>query len=445
LKISSKIAIFYLFSTILLSLFISLTLYISYARDLEIMVDEHLSEDTEQIKFLMDHSMQNQPSLKHILFEEYWLKITKNNQTVYTSEIAKSIPIPVDKIADNSTVIVDTKYINFTGNYDVIFRVHVKKYADGTSIVLAIAIDDSISENYKKLITILLTTLVIISVLVYFLMRYLLAPLTDISLTLRKLSEDKFNIGFTKKSDDEIGFLIESINLTFEKLRSHFTYQKNFLTIMSHELKTPLSVIKNHIEHAIEREDTPLEIKQKFANDLEQISKLNQLIHRLLLLTRLEEKTIIPKIELFNMSDLAVELSLFFSDLSESQNKRFTSSIVGEIFVNGDRELLYRAIFNILDNAIKYTPEDKEILFSLEPIDETTVLLSIKDEGGGIEHEIVKTVENSMFVKSTYDKDGIKNGVGLRLIIAILKLHNLDYKIESSKIGSVFKIFLKIL
>ena|GEM_PF-6760071 len=445
MKISSKIAIFYLFSTILLSLFISLTLYISYARDLEIMVDEHLSEDTEQIKFLMDHSMQNQPSLKHILFEEYWLKITKNNQTVYTSEIAKSIPIPVDKIADNSTVIVDTKYINFTGNYDVIFRVHVKKYADGTSIVLAIAIDDSISENYKKLITILLTTLVIISVLVYFLMRYLLAPLTDISLTLRKLSEDKFNIGFTKKSDDEIGFLIESINLTFEKLRSHFTYQKNFLTIMSHELKTPLSVIKNHIEHAIEREDTPLEIKQKFANDLEQISKLNQLIHRLLLLTRLEEKTIIPKIELFNMSDLAVELSLFFSDLSESQNKRFTSSIVGEIFVNGDRELLYRAIFNILDNAIKYTPEDKEILFSLEPIDETTVLLSIKDEGGGIEHEIVKTVENSMFVKSTYDKDGIKNGVGLRLIIAILKLHNLDYKIESSKIGSVFKIFLKIL
>ncbi len=443
MKISLKIALFYLLSTLLLTLFLSLTLYTSYAKDLETMVDEHLSEDTEQIKFLLDNKIQNSPSLKRILFEEYWLKITKGNDTLYASNIAKTIVIPADKIVDNTTVTIDTKFVNFTGNYDVILRLHVKKYDDGTSIVIGIAMDNSITENYKKLITVLLSTLVIISVLVYLLMNFLLKPLMHISFTLRKLNEEKFNIGFTKESDDEIGFLVESINLTFEKLRSHFTYQKNFLTIMSHELKTPLSVIKNHIEHAIEREDTPLEMKQKFASDLEQISKLTQLIHRLLLLTRLEEKTLIPKNAQFSLSDLADELCLFFADLSESQNKIFESHITENIFVIGDRELMYRAIFNILDNAIKYTQEDKKIELVLERGAYDTALLYVRDEGEGIEPEAVRSAENSMFAKSTYDKDGIKNGIGLRLVIAILNLHELGYSIESDKNGSKFKIFFK--
>lgn len=407
------------------------------------MLDEHLIEDSEQIKFLVDNNIYSSTSLKRILFEEYWLKITKNDTVLYVSDIAKSIDIPSEKIADKTTLTVKTNQINFTADYDVIFRLHVKDYDDGTNIILGISMDNSIKQNQKKLATIFLITLIIISALFYYLVNFLLKPLVNISLTLRRLSQEKFSLGFIQESDDEIGFLIESINLTFEKLRNHFTYQKDFLSIMSHELKTPLSVIKNHIENAIAREDIPLIMKQKFSNDLEQISKLNQFIHRLMLLTRLEDKTIIPKNIRFDLSELSHELCQFFTDLADSQNKIFTSEISNQIFIIGDRELMYRAIFNILDNAIKYTSEEKEIQFILKNTGQKTAVLQIKDQGEGISEDVILTAENSMFAKSIYDKDGIKNGIGMRLIIAILNLHTLQYKIESTQNGSIFNIFFK--
>jgi len=407
------------------------------------MLDEHLIEDSEQIKFLLDNNIYSSTSLKRILFEEYWLKIIKNDTVLYVSDIAKSIEIPPEKISDKSTLTVKTNQVNFTADYDVIFRFHVKNYDDGTNIILGISMDNSIKQNQKKLATIFLITLLIISALFYYLINFLLKPLVNISLTLRRLSQEKFSIGFIQESNDEIGFLIESINLTFEKLRNHFTYQKDFLSIMSHELKTPLAVIKNHIESAIEREDIPLVMKQKFSNDLEQISKLNQFIHRLMLLTRLEDKTIIPKNIRFNLSELSQELCQFFTDLADSQNKIFTSEISNQIFVIGDRELLYRAIFNIVDNAIKYTSEGKEIQFILKRTGSKAAVLQIKDQGAGISEDVIMTAESSMFAKSIYDKDGIKNGIGMRLIIAILNLHTLQYKIESTHSGSIFNIFFK--
>ncbi|WP_096045586.1 HAMP domain-containing sensor histidine kinase [Sulfurospirillum diekertiae] len=408
------------------------------------MLDEHLTEDSEQIKFLLDNNIYSSTSLKRILFEEYWLKITKNDTLLYVSDIANSIAIPPEKIADRTTLTVKTNQINFTADYDVIFRLHVKHYDDGTTIILGISMDNSIKQNQKKLATIFIITLIIISALFYYLVNFLLKPLVSISLTLRRLSQEKFSLGLVQESNDEIGFLIESINLTFEKLRNHFTYQKDFLSIMSHELKTPLSVIKNHIENAIEREDIPLVMKEKFSNDLEQISKLNQFIHRLMLLTRLEDKTIIPKSIRFNLSELAHELCQFFTDLAESQNKVFTSEISNQIFIVGDKGLIYRAIFNIVDNAIKYTPEEKEIHLILKCIDPKTAILQIRDQGEGISEEVIMTAESSMFSKSIYDQDGIKNGIGMRLIIAILNLHTLKYKIQSTQNGSIFTIFFKI-
>jgi len=405
-------------------------------------IDEHLAEDSELIKGAIDSDRVGVANLtKYKIFDKYWLKIITNDGKVYKSHIAEIIPIDLNKIVDGVTITVDTKFVNFTGDYDVILRLYVKKFDDGSSIIIGLPLDNDLAESYKKLIVKLVITLILISISIFFMTKFLLRPLADISLSLRRLSEDKFYRGFVKKSDDEIGYLVDGINTTFEKLKNYYTQQKNFLTIMSHELKTPLSVIKNHVEFALARDDVPLDIKSKFANDLEQISRVNQFIHRLLLLTRLEDSTILPDISIFNLSELLEELTLFFVDLAEAQNRKLLYNIEQNITVQGDKELLNRAISNIIDNAVKYTPDGKSVSVSLKTTD-NFIVLSIMDGGEAIPSNIISAAQNSRFISSQYDADGVKNGIGLRLIIAILNLHGITYTINQTGDGNLFEIYL---
>jgi signal transduction histidine kinase len=445
LKISSKIAIFYLVTTVLLTFFLSSTLYFVNQNALNKITDEHLMEDGELIKDAMEQSGGDITALtSHKMFEKYWLKITKNSHVVYESPVARIAPILSQHIADGATVTIDTKFVNFTGDFDVILRLHVKTFDDGTTIIIGLPLDHRISESYKKFAIILFATLILISVSVNFLTRSLLKPLKNISMTLRKLSEEKFYQGFAKKSNDEIGYLVEGINATFEKLRNHYAHQKNFLAVMSHELKTPLSIIKNHVEFALARDDVPIDLKGKFSNDLEQISRLNNFIHRLLLLSRLEDSAILPNFSTFDLSELLGEMTLFFGDLAEAQDKNLVCDTQQNIFIRADKELLGRAISNIIDNAIKYTPEGKSVFVSLKISDSSTVILSVRDGGESIPKEVINAAENSRFVSSQYDSDGVKNGIGLRLVIAILKLHDMAYNITRDECGNLFEIYPRL-
>lgn len=441
MKIRTKFAFFYLFSTLTMAVFFTFALYEIGTGEVMHMADADMSKNIELVKdFIKSDNTAKISVSENSMMQKYWLRIIRQDKTVlFESNIAKILPLPDNKLIDGHTLTVYTDFVNFTGNKDVILRIKKSVDANGATIIMGYLLDDSMAYNYEKTVVVFLAILVLITIFVYFILTFVLRPLKDISEVLHGINEAKLNVRLKKYSNDEIGMLSSSLNALLEKLEKSFDSQKSFLSLMSHELKTPLSIIKTHIEQAIMDGSVPLELKSKFSKDLEQISRLDQFILRLLLLTRLEENSILLDIKLFNLSELVEEISDFIGDIAVSDDKELVLDIDDNIFVKTDKVLLHRAIINLCENAVKYSPVGKKVFVSLKKQNDFALLV-IKDEAGGIKPDILQKAED----KLPFVAHGFVSGLGLRLAIMLLKASDIGYTFDIEEgVGTTIEIKLK--
>lgn len=422
-----------------MAVFFAIAMYETSTKEIIRLTDIQMSKDSELISAMLKANTELKSSaVEKSVLQKYWLMIVKKDKTVlFESEMAKILPIPEDKLIDNHTLTVYTEFVNFTGNKDVILRVKKSVKEDGTLVIMGYPLDEDMAYSYEKTAVAFVAVLILITIFVYFFLTFVLRPLREISDILSGINEAKLNIRLKRYTNDEIGMLSSSLNSLLEKLEKSFASQKSFLSLMSHELKTPLSIIKTHIEQAIMDDSSSLELKGKFSKDLEQISKLNQFISRLLLLTRLEENSVLLDLKTISLSKLLGDISYFVEDMALSDNKELVLDIQDDICIKADKVLLYRALINLCENAIKYTHEQEKIFISLKKSG-SSALLVIKDTAGGIKPEILQKAEE----KLPFAAVGSVSGLGLRLAIMLLKASGIKYafKIDSG-VGTTIEIY----
>jgi two-component system, OmpR family, sensor kinase len=186
------------------------------------------------------------------------------------------------------------------------------------------------------------------------------------------------------RGDDEVARLGVAVNRMFERLEKSFSALHRFTAEASHELKTPLMVLRAGVERALRNPRTPPESLQALDESLDQINWMAELLDSLLTLARADEGRLPLAMEDFDLRDLVAEASETASMLAESSGLTVTSAIPETpVPFHADRNRIRQLLLNLVTNAVKYTPAGGEISLGLQPQPDA-VVLTVADTGIGI-------------------------------------------------------------
>jgi len=243
------------------------------------------------------------------------------------------------------------------------------------------------------------------------------------------------------QSKDEIGELVNTFNQMISRLETSFNQIKQFSSDVSHELKTPLTVLKGEIEVLKLSSRSIQEYENALPSLLEEVEKLQNMINNLLMISNLETQKQDKNYDLVNLNECILEAFDTVYKLAEIRNQKVEISDLPFCQIRGDRELLIRLFRNLLENAVKYTPEKGEIKLRLLE-ENTQIIIEVSDNGNGIETEHLGRIFDRFYrvdKSRNWGKGG--SGLGLAIVQNIVQLHRAEITVESTPgSGSIFKV-----
>ncbi|MCF0162360.1 MAG: HAMP domain-containing histidine kinase [Fusobacterium necrophorum] len=310
---------------------------------------------------------------------------------------------------------------------------------DGLQIDISNNVEHFIQESQNDflynsvLITIFITF--ITGVLTYFIIGYILKPLHDFTNHIKKTKIDDSDNNIAILTDStEILSLQDSFNIMLKRIESDFQTQKQFSANAAHELRTPLAIMKTKIEVFNKQKHTDIHEYFSLINSLEeQIDKLSAISQILLEMT--EIKTIIKK-DTVSLAEITEEVVCDLTHLA-IQKKISIEQHNGDAIICGNDVLIYRAIYNLIENAIKYNKPSGQIIIDISSKKDMGVF-SIFDTGTGIPPADQQYIFEPFF-RADKSRNSAVNGVGLGLSLVneIVKQHLGLIKIsESSCLGT---------
>jgi heavy metal sensor kinase len=274
-----------------------------------------------------------------------------------------------------------------------------------------------------------------------------LSPIGYIVSKARSITSNNLNERLAARgTDDEMDHLIRTINEMIGRLENSFKRISEFTADASHELKTPLCALRGEAEVLLSRERAPEEYQEGLAHFVERFDYLNRLINDLITLSRFDSSQLELERIPIRLDLLIKDICSLFQVLAEQKKITLEMNSNQEIMVVGDRARLQQLFTNLIDNAIKFTPEGGAIWVTVER-NNGAIKVNIKDNGIGIPVE-----EQEKVFKRFYRVDKSRSretgGVGLGLSIAeqIAQAHQgkIEVKSELNR-GSTFTVHFPIL
>ncbi|GBD92370.1 signal transduction histidine-protein kinase ArlS [bacterium BMS3Abin04] len=300
--------------------------------------------------------------------------------------------------------------------------------------------------NFMRLMLIALPVAIILAGFGgYFLTKKFLSPIDEIADKARRIGEENLKERLPViNPDDEFGNLARVFNEMLERIQKSFVRLKRFTSDAAHELRTPLTAIRSIGEVALQDYKDAKYYREIIGSMLEENRQLTHLVDNLLFLSRTEVKnfkTHLTKLELKSFTQETVE---FINVLAEEKKQTIIVKCESEIIVNADRTLLQQALLNLLDNAIKYSPENSEILVKVNIAEDNSAVIEVKDNGPGIPGEhLVKIFERFYRVDKGRSREMGGSGLGLAIARRAITAQGGTLTVKSEVgVGSSFKIIL---
>ena len=313
--------------------------------------------------------------------------------------------------------------------------------------------------------SVIATTIIILlsSVCTYFLTKKALTPLQKLTSEVSQIQAQNLSTQLpVPNSKDEIAQLTSSFNEMLTRLDNAFSTQKQFSANAAHELRTPLAVLQTNLE-VFEKKQEPemVEYQQLFTMIKEQTARLSQLVGTLLDMTNLKS---VPRTDHVSLEELVDEvfcdldpvaekagISIHFDDSSSQDwhtdvHTPDASALNNNIRnITGSYVLLYRAVYNLVENAIKYNRPNGSVTVSVKEKNGQAMIL-VKDTGIGISPENQKKIFDPFFrVDKSRSRAMGGAGLGLALVDSIAKEHRGTVKVlESSSAGSTIVLMLPV-
>jgi heavy metal sensor kinase len=246
-------------------------------------------------------------------------------------------------------------------------------------------------------------------------------------------------------ANDELDRLAETLNEMLTRLEAAFTEMRQFTADASHELQTPLTILRGEVEIALRAERSPEEYVRVMKSALEEIERISLLVEGLLLLARSDAGVLKMDLKPLDPMALVEDVLGRLGPLARARSVALSLGSMEPMEMRGDLVHLRRLLFNLMDNAIKYTPEGGTVRVSVERRGEWA-MLAVEDTGIGVAHEEQHKVFQR-FYRSAEARSGAEGGSGLGLAIvkSIAEAHGGRAEVESAPgRGSTFKVYLPL-
>lgn len=265
---------------------------------------------------------------------------------------------------------------------------------------------------------------------------------------IREMKDDKIGEQLEIEGDDEISKLGVAFNEMSKKFTIIEKQRTEFVSNASHELKTPLSSIKLMADSIIQTPDIEMDYVREFLTDMnEEVERLNRIVNKLLYITKLDTLTenMSGPLELINLKDVVVGVKKNLIPIAEMENKSLILNADEDILIMANKDILWQAIYNIVDNALKYTREQGNVEVTLIKESKRAIIV-VKDDGVGIASDDVKRIFDRFYrVDKARSRETGGTGLGLSIAHSAIEFHNGSIEVTSELgEGSEFKIILPL-
>lgn len=268
-------------------------------------------------------------------------------------------------------------------------------------------------------------------------------PITDTTKSAKRLANKDYDVEFNSTGYMEVNELNNTLNYAAKELKKVEALQHELIANISHDLRTPLTMITGYGEvmRDLPGENTPENIQII----IDEANRLNMLVTDLLDISKIQSGSTELNCEGFSITMLIKDMFLRYNKLKEQDGYSLTFEYDEEIFVNADQSKISQVIYNLVNNAINYSREDKRIVVrQLRKGDK--VVIEVQDHGEGIDQEHLENIWDRYYkVDKEHKSSIIGTGLGLSIVKNILDLHNATYGVKSVVgEGSIFWFELKI-
>ena len=348
--------------------------------------------------------------------------------------ISRSAILYMDEIGNSAIAILPNTDIPTTNSDEIKVVLNPKS-------VVADTVKNTQIEFWIKSLAITLIITLTVSFLMYLIVGYALYPLRELTSQIEDIQAKNLKEPILSKSNStEIERLTLAFNRLLLRLEETFATQRQFSANAAHELRTPLAVMSTKFE-VFEKNKNPDEADYKEAINMarNQTDRLSHVIDILLEMTELQSA---PKSDSISLSEITEEVICDLVAVAEKKNISLVQDD-GEARLTGSDTLVYRAIYNLIENAIKYNKEDGKVSVDITE-DENFAKVIITDTGSGIVREDWDKIFEPFFrVDKSRSRSMGGAGLGLALVKEIAVRHGGDVKvIESSNKGSSIELSL---
>ena len=384
------------------------------------------------------------------------IEIIEDNTSIYSSNGKRRGCIYVDDNVELSTnYILDFMESNLNSkNYKII-----NPKLDNKTLVTGIKLDDGVFafinvslEPTDPAISIIREELIYITIFIYissfiiayFISKHVTKPIKGLMNGATKMSKGDLITPFDENSNIiEIKELSKTLNHAKKELSKLETTRRDLLANVSHDLKTPLTMIKAYAEMARDlNKDNEEKRNDNLSVIIEEADRLNLLVNDILELSKSERNIDILMREDFSLNKL-IETILHRFDYLREEGYDFEFIFKHEYTINADKQKIEQVIYNLISNAINYTGKDKKITVKIED-KKSYIRVYIIDTGKGIDKEELDLIWDKYYKnEKNHTRNKVGTGLGLSIVKNILIKHGYNYGVESTK-GKGTKFYFDI-
>ena len=410
-------------------------------------ISQYQDLSNDSIKYLL--AQQQLPSDCRVLMLDMEARVTyDSNNGVMQGKYMPTASI-LDAIAGNNNV---EKVKDADDELIICAAVPTIKDKSVTGVIYyqASAADASDFMNQILVTMIMLTVLVsiLIGVVSFVMSGIITDPIRDLTQKLSKAADEEGDYIIEKTTGGEVGKLIDSFNKMTQHIQKQEEKRQEFVSNASHELKTPLSSIKLISDSLLNVPDAPKEMVDEFLTDMNvQVERLTRIVDKLLTLTRMDNSANVSRMEfaVTDLTELCANIAKALRPLAEQKHIELEYNPELTVYSKIERDRMWEAIYNVLDNSIKYTREDGKVTMNLSK-DENNIIIEISDTGIGIaSDELYKIFDRFYRVDKARARETGGTGLGLSIALTAVELHGGNIQVESEEgVGSTFRIIIPI-
>lgn len=269
-------------------------------------------------------------------------------------------------------------------------------------------------------------------------------PILNLISSAKELGKGNYNVEFKKSNIAELDELADVLEVAASEMNKTEELRRDLIANVSHDLKTPLTMIKAYAEKV---RDLSYKDKEKREKDLnviiEEADRLNYLVNDLLDMSKIESGTDTLKIEEYDLIEEIKTIIKRYEIVKETENYKFELDLPDKAIINADRSKLNQVIYNLVNNAIEHTGDDLVVKIAVIK-NKDHYMIKITDTGKGIAEEDKKLVWNKYYkTDKRHKRNVVGSGIGLTIVKGILESHNFEYGIDS-KLNEYTTFYFKI-